>query len=33
MVAGFSNIVGANQDATDFIKLLHPEIKGTILMK
>lgn len=29
----YGSIVGKNQDATDFIKLLHPEIKGVILMK
>jgi L-ascorbate metabolism protein UlaG (beta-lactamase superfamily) len=29
----YGSIVGTNQDATDFIKLLHPTIKGTILMK
>lgn len=29
----YGSIVGTNQDATDFIRLLHPEIKGTILMK
>lgn len=29
----YGSIVGTKQDATDFIKLLHPEIKGVILMK
>lgn len=29
----YGSIVGKTQDATDFIKLLHPTIKGTILMK
>lgn len=29
----YGSIVGKMQDATDFIKLLHPTIKGTILMK
>lgn len=29
----YGSIVGKIQDATDFIKLLHPTIKGTILMK
>ena len=29
----YGSIVGTNHDATDFIRLLHPEIKGTILMK
>ena len=29
----YGSIVGTNKDATDFIKLLHPTIKGTILMK
>ena len=28
----YGSIVGTNKDATDFIKLLHPEIKGKILM-
>lgn len=28
----YGSIVGTNQDATDFIKLLHPSIKGIILM-
>ena len=29
----YGSIVGTEQDATDFIKLLHPTIKGIILMK
>ena len=29
----YGSIVGENQDATDFIKLLHPTTKGIILMK
>ena len=29
----YGNVVGTKQDATDFIKLLHPNIKGIILMK
>lgn len=29
----YGNIVGTKQDATDFIKLLHPTIEGVILMK
>ena len=29
----YGSIVGTKQDAIDFIKLLHPEIKGIILMK
>jgi L-ascorbate metabolism protein UlaG (beta-lactamase superfamily) len=29
----YGSIVGKNQDATDFIKLLHQNIKGIILMK
>ena len=29
----YGSVVGTKQDATDFIKLLHPEIKGIILMK
>lgn len=29
----YGSIVGTEQDAIDFIKLLHPEIKGIILMK
>ena len=29
----YSSIVGTKQDATDFVKLLHPSIKGIILMK
>ena len=29
----YGSIVGTKQDATDFIKLLHPSIKGIILMK
>ena len=29
----YGSAVGTKQDATDFIKLLHPEIKGIILMK
>ena len=29
----YGSIVGTEQDATDFIKLLHPSIKGIILMK
>lgn len=29
----YGSIVGTKQDATDFIKLLHPTTKGTILMK
>ena len=29
----YGSIVGTKQDATDFIKLLHPNIKGVILMK
>ena len=28
----YGSIVGTNKDATDFIKLLHPEIKGKILI-
>ena len=29
----YGSVVGTNQDATDFVKLLHPSIKGIILMK
>ena len=29
----YGSVVGTEQDATDFIKLLHPSIKGLILMK
>lgn len=29
----YASIVGTEQDATDFVRLLHPEIKGIILMK
>lgn len=29
----YGSVVGTKQDATDFIKLLHPEIKGIILMQ
>ena len=29
----YGSIVGTTQDATDFVKLLHPSIKGVILMK
>ena len=29
----YGSVVGTEQDATDFIKLLHPIIKGIILMK
>ena len=29
----YGSIVGMKRDATDFVKLLHPEIKGVILMK
>ena len=29
----YGNVVGTKQDATDFIKLLHPNIKGIISMK
>ena len=29
----YGSVVGTKQDATDFIKLLHPNIKGIILMK
>lgn len=29
----YGNIVGTNQDAIDFVKLLHPTTKGIILMK
>ena len=29
----YGSVVGTKQDATDFIKLLHPSIKGIILMK
>ena len=29
----YGSIVGSRQNAIDFIKLLHPSIKGTILMK
>ena len=29
----YGSVVGTEQDATDFIKLLHPSIKGIILMK
>ena len=29
----YGSVVGTKQDATDFIKLLHPEIKGINLMK
>ena len=29
----YGSIVGTNQDAIDFIKLLHPNIEGKILMK
>ena len=29
----YGSVVGTKKDATDFIKLLHPEIKGIILMK
>ena len=29
----YGSIVGTNQDATDFSRLLHPEIECIILMK
>ena len=29
----YGSVVGTEQDSTDFIKLLHPSIKGIILMK
>ena len=29
----YGSVVGTKQDAEDFVKLLHPEIKGIILMK
>ena len=29
----YGSIVGTNQNATDFMKLLHPTIEGIILMK
>ena len=29
----YGSVVGTNQDATDFVKLLHPSIKGIILLK
>ena len=29
----YGSVIGTKQDATDFIKLLHPSIKGIILMK
>ena len=29
----YGSVIGINQDATDFIKLLNPSIKGVILMK
>ena len=29
----YGSVVGTEQDAEDFVKLLHPEIKGIILMK
>ena len=29
----YADIVGTEQDATDFIRLLHPMIKGIILKK
>ena len=29
----YGSIVGTKQNAVDFIKLLHPTIKGTILIK
>ena len=29
----YGSVVGTNQDATDFVKLLNPSIKGIILMK
>lgn len=29
----YGSVVGTNQDAIDFIRLLHPEIEGMILMK
>ena len=29
----YGSVVGTEQDAIDFIRLLHPEIKGIILMK
>lgn len=29
----YGSIVGTNQDATDFVRLLHPETEGIILMK
>ena len=29
----YGSIVGTIQDATDFVKLLHPNIKGIILIK
>ena len=29
----YGSIVGTKQDATDFVNLLHPSIKGIILMK
>ena len=29
----YGSVVGTEQDAIDFIRLLHPKIKGIILMK
>ena len=29
----YGSIVGTNQDATDFVKLLRPDVKGVILIK
>ena len=29
----YGSVVGTEQDAEDFVELLHPEIKGIILMK
>ncbi len=29
----YGSIVGTNQNATDFVKLVHPEIKCKILMQ
>ena len=29
----YGSIVGTIQDATDFVKLLHPNVKGIILRK
>ena len=29
----YGSVVGTNQDAADFIKLLHQNIKGVVLLK